>query len=79
MRYYFDGKLIHKSDSIAPLIDYKSSINNFYLLIFIADTIIGEFRPQHSWNGIIDNIKIWDFPKTDFSDRFNEDATEVEF
>ncbi len=30
---------------------------------------------RHNWEGdggIIDNVKIWNYPKTDFSDRFNE-------
>ncbi len=30
---------------------------------------------RHNWEGdhaVIDNIKVWCYPKTDFSDRFHE-------
>jgi hypothetical protein len=30
---------------------------------------------RHHWepdNGVYDNLKVWSFPKTDFSDRFSE-------
>jgi len=44
-------------------------------LMYLGSRIRSGDWNRHHWedgDGIIDNIKIWSYPKTDFSDRFEE-------
>ena len=59
------------ASSGAPTFDDWDNTNYMCLA---SRTIEGDWV-RHNWegsDGIIDNIKIWDYPKTDFSDRFVE-------
>ncbi|MEW6516787.1 MAG: LamG-like jellyroll fold domain-containing protein [candidate division FCPU426 bacterium] len=66
VKLYVDGQ-----DIGAPA--YYNEVNPLPTYAFPQYVEIGE-RVSHTWvlRNYIDNIKIWNYPKTDFSDRFTE-------
>jgi hypothetical protein len=62
---YLDGVLVGGL-GIDPAKSYRKGSAPLYILTWTGSAASTKYHT------FIDNIKIWDYPKTDFSDRFTE-------
>jgi hypothetical protein len=67
VRFFVDGQEISSGNQNVP--DFNKVVSNTTLLLGGPT-----FTRQNSFCGVIDNLKVWNYPKIDFSDRFNENA-----
>ncbi|MBI5837205.1 MAG: hypothetical protein HZB25_08170 [Candidatus Eisenbacteria bacterium] len=70
-------KLYHNGSPVGSTSTWIGSVTDWSpaAVLRLGSRITGGDWDRHPWEGdhwIMDNIKVWSFPKTDFSDRFQE-------